>query len=90
MSGMSNLATKAPNFTPETARAAALKSVESRRLNRQREAERLANERSIPDDARKEETLRQIDRLDALINDALQRKDEEAFLKLATAKELIC
>jgi hypothetical protein len=84
---MSNLATKAPNFTPETARAAAIKSAESRKLNRQREIERLANERSIPDDARKEMTLRQIDRLDKLIGSALDADDANLFLKLAAAKE---
>jgi hypothetical protein len=84
---MSNLATKAPNFTPETARAAAIKSAESRRLNRLREIERLANERSKPDDARKEMTLRQIDRLDKLIGSALDADDANLFLKLAAAKE---
>ena len=84
---MSNLATKAPNFTPETARAAAIKSAESRKLNRLREIERLANERSKPDDARKEMTLRQIDRLDKLIGSALDADDANLFLKLAAAKE---
>ncbi len=66
---MANLATKAPNFTPETARAAALKSAESRKLNRQREIELLAtlkeqaasSEKPAPDEARKQKVLLQID-----------------------------
>ena len=66
---MSNPATKAPNFTPETARIYAARSLESRKLNAQREKELLAlaliqsalNEKPAPDEARKQRVLFQID-----------------------------
>jgi hypothetical protein len=84
---MANLATKAPNFTPETARLAALKSHESRRQNLEREKMLLATQAPDNDEARKNRTLKQIDKLDKLIDDALVKADEERFLKLTAAKE---
>ena len=91
---MANLATKAPNFTPETARIMAARSLESRKLNIQREKEAFEagrqdalNEKPNDDQARKDRTLRQIDLLDARITDALSDDDEERFLKLTAAKE---
>lgn len=66
---MANLATKAPNFTPETARINALKSIESRKQNRKREIELIEilkqqsaiSEKPAPDEARRQRVLRQID-----------------------------
>ena len=66
---MANLATKAPNFTPETARIYALKSAAVRKLNREAEAVRVkeleaiaaASEKPEPDEARKQKVLKQID-----------------------------
>jgi hypothetical protein len=82
-----NLATKAPNFTRETARAAALKSAEVRRQNREREKLALAAAVPDSDDARKQRTLKQLDKLDALIDAALVRGDEDSFLRLTAAKD---
>jgi len=89
-----NLATKAPNFTPETARLMAIRSQESRRLNIQREKEAFEagrqsalNEKTLDDEARRTITLQQIDKLDQRINEALADDDEERFLKLTGAKE---
>jgi predicted Co/Zn/Cd cation transporter (cation efflux family) len=84
---MANLATKAPNFTSETARLAAFKSHESRRQNIEREKMLLVTQAPDNDDARKNRTLKQIDKLDKLIDDALVKSDEERFLKLTSAKE---
>lgn len=93
-------ATKAPNFTPANAADMARRSAVSRvaRIerekaeNRQRdiEARALAISRETvpdPDEARKNATLKQIDRLDKMIDAALTRADEDTFLKLAGAKE---
>jgi hypothetical protein len=68
-SDMANLATKAPNFTPETARFYALKAQESRKQNKEREKALLAmlteqariTEKPLPDEARKQKVLNQID-----------------------------
>ena len=92
---MANLATKAPNFTKENARAFAMKGAATRKANREREKLLLAqaaelarlNPKPTDDQARKETTLIQIDKLDQLINRALERKDDDLFLRLATAKE---
>jgi uncharacterized protein YpiB (UPF0302 family) len=91
---MSNLATKAPNFTRENAREMALRSAESRRENIKRENEafeagKIAALALMPkgDEARKQTTLTQIDALDKRINEALDDDDEERFLKLTAAKE---
>lgn len=69
VAAMSNPATKAPNFTPETARYYARKAQESRKLNREREIALLAmlkdqarvSEKPEPDEARKQRVLKQID-----------------------------
>lgn len=91
---MANLATKAPNFTLENAKFMAYKSVLSRQHNAKREKE--AYERGYQDalnlkptdeTARRNVTLLQIDRLDAMINKSLDEQDSEAFLKLSGAKE---
>jgi uncharacterized protein YpiB (UPF0302 family) len=72
----------------------AFRSTVSRRHNAKREKE--AYERGYAealslkpdtDEARKKMTLRQIDSLDARINNALDEDDEERFLKLTAAKE---
>jgi hypothetical protein len=44
---MSNLATKAPNFTPETARQAAANSLISRKRNQEREKQILAEAQAL-------------------------------------------
>lgn len=92
---MANLATKAPNFTPETARIYAVRSIASRKLNREREKQLLAQAEELArlcqkpanDESRKATTLKQIDALDKLIDNALEDEDEERFLKLTAAKE---
>ena len=97
---MANLATKAPNFTRENAAAMARRAVESRlaREAREKDEERqrdiearaLAISRESkpdPDDARKNKTLVQIDKLDKMIDKALAIDDREAFLELADAKQ---
>jgi hypothetical protein len=92
---MSNLATKAPNFTSESGRTAGINSGISRKLLREREkqlrakVEELDRLTRIPtdDETRKQTTLKQIDALDKRINDALDDDDEERFLKLTAAKE---
>jgi hypothetical protein len=82
-----NPATLKPPFTSETARAAVLK------FHAQRKAD-LVLAKSIrlypipaTDDARKNLTLAQIDKLDLLINNALDNGDEARFLRLTAAKE---
>ena len=95
MSGMANLATKAPNFTSESGSRAGIQSGISRKLLRQREKDLLAKtqelerltQRPNDDETRKATTLRQIDGVDKLINNALDDADEERFLKLTAAKE---
>ena len=84
---MANLATKAPNFTSENAAAMSKLAHAAIRARKEREKALLASQRPIPDDARKEQTLRQIDRLDKLINSALDDDDADLFLKLTAAKE---
>jgi hypothetical protein len=86
---MGNPATKAPNFTPELAAKYAPLATIAREKNR--EMRRLAAEAEksavVTDDARKTQTLNQIDRLDKLINAALDDDDADLFLKLTAAKE---
>ena len=92
---MSNPATKAPNFTSESGSRAGIQSGISRKLLRQREKDLLAKtqelerltQRPNDDETRKATTLRQIDGVDKLINNALDDEDEERFLKLTAAKE---
>lgn len=91
---MGNLATKAPNFTSQTAKDRQRNSVASRLANKIARIERekqLELERAksfpLPDENRKAETLKQIDRLDSLINSALDDADEDRFIKLSAAKE---
>ena len=86
---MANPATKAPNFTPELAAKYAPLATIAREKNREkRRLEELALKSAvITDDARKETTLKQIDGVDKLINNALDDEDEERFLKLTAAKE---
>lgn len=84
-----NLATKAPNFTPELAAKYAPLATIAREKNR--EIRRLAAEAEkaavITDDARKDKTLSQINALDKWIDESLAECDEERFLKLTAAKE---
>lgn len=84
---MSNPATLAAPFTKENAREMALRSHAARKLNRERDEILRANAAPAPDDARKSQTLKQLDALDLLINDALNKGHESRFLKLTTAKE---
>ena len=66
---MSNLATKAPNFTPENASAYGRKGALARKASIQREKELLAqaliqnamSEKPAPDEARRQRVLFQID-----------------------------
>ncbi len=88
-----NLATKAPNFTPETAKFMAARSLASRRLNAQREKEafeagRIAALKAQPndDEARRKTTLAQLDALDKRLDAALDDEDDERFMKLAAIK----
>jgi len=68
---MSNLATKAPNFTPETARQAAANSLISRKRNKEREKQILAEAQAMlrlsvnadPEEARIRRVKGQIDGL---------------------------
>jgi len=82
---------KAPNFTHENAADMARRATISRleRIKREKEeAQRAAREAApIADDARKNRTLKQLDLLDGLIDDALAAKDADKFLKLSAAKE---
>jgi hypothetical protein len=93
-----NYATKAPNFTRDNAAEMARRATRSRvaRIAREK-AEREAATRAaapITDDARKEATLLQLDKLDVLINQALDSGNEASFLRLSAAKErlwnLVC
>jgi hypothetical protein len=92
---MANLATKAPNFTVENAKAMSARAVEARRIKREREkellalAEKLARSTAKPsdDESRKLRTLKQIDELDKRIDAALDDDDDDLFLKLCGAKE---
>lgn len=88
---MANLATKAPNFTLENAADMARRATASRlariaREKSEKEAADLAS-RARPDDARKETTLKQIDKLDKMIDAALERGKQDDFIALAAAKE---
>jgi len=83
MSDMSNPATKAPNFTPETARFYAQRAQESRKQNKEREKALLAmlqdqarvSEKPLPDEARKQKVLNQIDEyLDDMKGSPLKRR----------------
>ena len=84
---MSNPATKAPNFTHENAAEMSKLAHAAIKARKEREKAILASQRPITDDARKDQTLRQIDRLDKLIFCALDDNDEKRFLKLTSAKE---
>jgi len=84
---MSNPATLAAPFTKENARAMALRSHAARRLNRERENIFRANAAPAPDDARRAQALKQLDALDVMINDAINKGNEAQFLKLINAKE---
>ncbi len=85
---MANLATKAPNFTRENAADMARRATVSREARRAREkAAATATRQLASDDARKTTTLRQIDKLDELINSSLDRRDAKRFLQLSAAKE---
>lgn len=90
-----------PPYTPEEARAfAAVGVIRKRELARER-AEATAREIAglkrqlaealaripINDDARRQETLNQIDATDKMINAALDEGDREAFLELTDAKQ---
>ena len=86
-----NLATKAPNFTRENAAEMARRATRSRlaRIAREREAAAAASRAAAPttDDTRKQATLRQLDKLDVLIDAALDAGKESQFLRLTAAKE---
>lgn len=91
---MANPANLAPAFTRENAGEMARRATKSRlaRIAREKAAQELAEiaaREAAPksDDARTQETLRQIDRLDKLINHALDIGNEERFLALASCKE---
>ena len=65
----------------------------ARRATRARLA-RIAREKAAalatapkPDDARRNQTLRQIDQVDVLIDEALASKNRTAFIELTAAKE---
>lgn len=82
---------KAPNFTPENARTMALRSVASRKSNRQREkaafeAGRQAalEERPDNDEARKARVQRQID---ILLADMEKSKSVDVRLRISAALE---
>ena len=86
-----NLATKAPNFTRENAGEMARRATVSRlaRIAREREQAAAAARAAAPvtDDARKQATLRQLDKLDVLIDAALDKCKQDDFLRLSAAKE---
>lgn len=78
--------TQAPPITREIAADYARRATISREANRAaRKAKELA--RNPTDDARRTTTLKQIDSLDKLINQALRDRDANLFLKLSAAKE---
>jgi IDEAL domain len=85
-----NFATKAPNFTRENAGEMARRATRARlaRIAREKADAQAATRAAAPagDDARRNRTLIQIDRLDALIDAALDQKDGRAFVQLAKAK----
>lgn len=84
---------KAPNFTRENAADMARRATRSRlaRIAREKaEKEALATALAstpVHDDARKARTLRQIDSLDVLIDEALVSKNRAAFIELTGVKE---
>ena len=86
-----NYTTKAPNFTRENAGEMARRATRSRlaRIAREREAAAAAMRAAAPatDDTRKQATLRQLDKLDVLIDAALDAGKESQFLRLTAAKE---
>jgi hypothetical protein len=88
-----NLSTKAPNFTRENAGEMARRATRSRlaRIERERaEAQAVKDalaSRPEPEDARKERTLKQLDKLDVLIDRALNLGQAGQFLKLSSAKQ---
>lgn len=88
-----NLATKAPNFTRENAAEMARRATRSRlaRIAREREAAAAATRAAAPitDDARRKETCRQLDRVDDLIDEALEKEDLKTLPPLVGAKVLL-
>jgi hypothetical protein len=91
---VSNLATKAPNFTLANAKEMAFRSVLARRSNSKREKaayeagfQAALNIKPADDEARKKTTLNQIDALDKRISEALDEDDEERFTALCYVKE---
>lgn len=82
-----NPATLRPPFTPETARAFAIAYHTQRKADRERAKTIQLLPEPTSDDARKALTLSQIDKLDVLINAALDKQDADLFLRLSSAKE---
>ena len=86
-----NYATKAPNFTRENAAEMARRATHSRlaRIAREKAEREAAARAAAPktDDARRNETLKQLDALDGLIDAALDAGEVAKFLRLAAAKE---
>jgi hypothetical protein len=79
---------KAPPFTRANAAEMAMRSNAAQRARRE-EHERLTAQaaRVTTDDARRTRTLKQLDLLDGLIDDALAKKNTTLFLRLSAAKE---
>jgi hypothetical protein len=84
-----NYATKAANFTRENAGEMARRATASRLARIAREKAEGVTRAAAPvtEDARKRATLRQLDKLDLLIDAALEAGEKNDFLRLSAAKE---
>ena len=82
---------KAPPFTAQTAAEMARKSHVARALKRAATEAALNMRKSNPpqlaDDMRRVRTLRQLDKLDVMIDEALDKSNTVLFLQLSSAKE---
>jgi hypothetical protein len=74
-------------LTSETARALAATIKARKEFERLNPPAKQENLIPFDDETRKKATLRQLDRLDGLIDKALAGGDREAFLELADAKQ---